>query len=50
MIMNGGQLRGSNYKDQNQVVTNGLTMWLDAGNPARYSGRSEEHTSELQSH
>lgn len=38
MIINGGQLRGGIYQDQSSVVTNGLTMWLDANNPESYSG------------
>ena len=37
MIITGGKLIGGVYRDQ-LVVTSGLTMWLDAGNPASYSG------------
>ena len=37
MIIQGAQLIGGIYRDQT-VVTSGLTMWLDAGNPASYSG------------
>lgn len=38
MIITGGTLNGGVYLDQQQVVTRGLTMWLDAGNPTSYPG------------
>ena len=38
MIITGGTLNGGVYLDQQQVVTQGLTMWLDAGNPTSYPG------------
>jgi hypothetical protein len=37
MIITGGVLNGGVYRDQ-AVVTSGLTMWLDAGNPTSYPG------------
>jgi Concanavalin A-like lectin/glucanases superfamily len=38
MIINGGQLNGGVYQDQVGIVTNGLQLNLDAGNPASYPG------------
>ena len=37
-LITGGTLNGGVYLDQQQVVTQGLTMWLDAGNNQSYPG------------
>ena len=37
MIISGTRLTGGRYQTLD-LVTNGLTMWLDANNPASYSG------------
>lgn len=37
MIISGTRLTGGSYRTLG-LVTNGLTMWLDANNPASYSG------------
>ena len=38
MQIQGARLEGGIYRDQLAVVTTGLTMWLDANNPASYPG------------
>ena len=38
MIIKGVKLSGGRYQNQPQIITSGLTMHLDAGNPASYSG------------
>jgi len=39
MKFSGVKISGIRAKTQNNLVTTGLIMWLDAGNPASYPGK-----------